>query len=84
MARVLVTARLDGTDLTAQVVATEEYGEAGRTATGSVEVEEADLGPLAEAVGFLAATYGKRARSRAKLAAAEALTVAVRRGEEEV
>lgn len=84
MARVLVTARLDGTDLTAQVVAIEEYGEGGRTATASVDVPEHDLGGLTEVLVGLADKYGNRATGRAKLAAAEAFTVAARNGEEVV
>lgn len=84
MARVLVTARLDGTDLTAQVVAIEEYGEGGRTATASLDVPEHDLGGLTEVLVGLADKYGNRATGRARMAAAKALEVAVQRGEEVV
>lgn len=82
MARVWVTARLDGTEIRASVVAQAEYGDNGRTATGTVEVPDQELGPLTEVLMDFLNKYDHRAENRAKAAAATAMTVAVQRGEE--
>lgn len=80
--RVWVTARLDGTEIRAKVQAQAEYGDNGRTVSAEVEVPADELGPLTEVLMGLLDAHGKRAERRATQTAAEAMAVAMRRGEE--